>query len=135
MPRAGLSFCSKILRRFGDKQSFLHTICRTRASSGETFARLKLFFEQEKEAIREINENFALPYVNVYDLQEDFQKKLIPTDTESLLLKSSYNGQLHQPAIPFGYIASHVAEIEQNLANRRMDGQFDVKKDIVSTSL
>lgn len=132
MLHLGLYWIPQTLRHFPKGQGLWCKKAQRNVSHGESFRRLTEYFNSDESA-QEINDKFALPYVDLNDLRNNMHQKLDSRTTTSCLLKSSYNGQMHHPAIPMKYIMSHVDEVDRNIQNRKIGAGIDLKRDIVST--
>lgn len=106
--------------------------CSTSSTNQKPLRRLQNFFKNEKDAVEELNSKFALPYVNVWDLDGNLEIKMEQRDSNSYLMKSTYQGILHRPAIPLKYILTNVDEFKKNLENRKLhELNIDLVEDII----
>jgi len=83
---------------------------------------VKHFIDNNTSTLESINNEFAVPYVDLYAiLDKAHSGNLDSEETGSSLYDFYHNGHILPPAIDINYIMSNIKEVETNIQNRKTE--------------
>ncbi|CAK8675327.1 unnamed protein product [Clavelina lepadiformis] len=93
-------------------------------SQKDSLQRMKMFLKEYPDIFADINEKFAMPYINLINVLQPMTNDndfYAPEPTVSALYNFYASGEIHKPAIDMDYISKNKSEVEENMKCRKTE--------------